>query len=294
MRRILAALLLISMLATLPSCGEAPAPTAAPPTRVAVLFSSLCEVWQAAGGTVSITVGESVERGLVPEGTPLVDAGAGKQIHTERLLAERPDLVVFSLDVPAQVEAAALCEQVGIRTLGLRVESFTEYLAAVRTAVTYTGEEGALLALSALEAEVASLLLDFEAQGTRILFVRAGSSASSTKAKATGDHFAAGMLAELGCHNIADEAPLLLDTLSAEAILTADPDAIFFSMMGDEAASRANIESLLARPEWQALTAVCEGRVYILPRNLFHFKPCARYAEAYRYLMSCLAGEVSE
>lgn len=296
MRRLLSVLLLLPLLFSLSAChGTVGDGTiAAAPTRVAVLFSSLCEVWQAAGGMVSITVGESVERGLVPEGVPLVDAGAGKQIGTERLLAERPDLVIYSPDIPAQAEAAALCERVGIPTLGLRVESFADYVAAVRVAAEYTEDLTALQELSALESEVAALLAGSAVGNERILFVRAGSSASSTKVKATKDHFAAKMLAELGCRNIADDAPILIDTLSAEAILHADPDAIFFSMMGDEAASRANINALLARPEWQVLRAVREGRVYILPRELFHFKPCGRYATAYRYLISCLGREVSE
>ena len=47
------------------------------PERVAVLFSSFADIWLTAGGRVDITVGESVERGLVPDGTPLVDDGAG-------------------------------------------------------------------------------------------------------------------------------------------------------------------------------------------------------------------------
>ncbi len=66
----------------------------AKPEKVAVLFSSLADVWQTAGGEVAITVGESVERGFVPEGTPLVDGGAGKTINQELLLSYEPDFVI--------------------------------------------------------------------------------------------------------------------------------------------------------------------------------------------------------
>ena len=76
------------------------------PERVAVLFSSFAELWQLAGGTVAVTVGESVERGFVPEGTPLVDDGAGKKIDLERLLIEKPDFVICSGDIAAQAETA--------------------------------------------------------------------------------------------------------------------------------------------------------------------------------------------
>lgn len=290
--RLLALLLLLSLLA---SCGEGEpndsTQAATPPARVAVLFSSLAEVWQAAGGTVAVTVGESVTRGLVPRGTPLVDSGAGKTVNTELLLAERPDLVVYSPDIPAGVKAAEAAERAGIATLALRVESFSDYAAAIRTAAALTGSDAALARISDEEAAIAALLASDRARvarGRSMLFIRAGQSASSTKAKRSEDHFAAAMLGELGLRNIADEASVLLDTLSPEAILASDPDYIFFSLMGDEAGARANIEAMLARPEWQALSAVREGRTVILPRELFHYKPCARWREAYAYLIDIL------
>ena len=62
------------------------------PERVAVLFSSFAELWQLAGGTVAVTVGESVERGFVPEGTPLVDDGAGKRSTSNGCLSKSPTL----------------------------------------------------------------------------------------------------------------------------------------------------------------------------------------------------------
>lgn len=297
MRRPVALLSLVALLFSLASCSPGNAPdstaTAAPPTRVAVLFSSLAEAWQEAGGTVAITVGESVERGLVPAETPLVDGGAGKSIDTERLLALAPDLVIASSDIPAQVKAADTCRAAGIPTLLLRLETFSDYSAAITTFTDLTGNSEALISHEALTAEVTSLLASSKADATcekRILFIRAGSTAASTKAKRAGDHFAAAMLNELGCHNIADSAPLLVDTLSVEAILTADPDHIFFSLMGSEDGARANVEALLARPEWQSLSAVREGHVTILSRDLFHYKPNRRWPEAYRTLLSALQG----
>lgn len=293
--RLLSFFLLVLLLA---SCGQgAPTDTetATPPTRVAVLFSSLVEVWQAAGGEVAITVGESVARGLVPEGTLLVDSGAGKTVNTELLLAAEPDLIVYSPDIPAGAKAAETAERAGIRTLPLRVESFADYLAAIETAAAITGDREAVGRVLAAKAAIETMLTSEEAKaahGRSVLFIRAGQTAASTKAKRAEDHFAAAMLGELGLRNIADDAPLLLDTLSTEAILAADPDYIFFSMMGDEAGARENINSLLARPEWQRLTAVQRGRCVILPRELFHFKPCSRWEEAYAYLIDALSEEV--
>ena len=57
------------------------------PEKTAVLFSSFAEVWELAGGNVSITVGESIERGFAGSDAIIVDAGAGKTINTELLVA---------------------------------------------------------------------------------------------------------------------------------------------------------------------------------------------------------------
>ena len=94
----------------------------------------------------------------------------------------------------------------------------------------------------------------------------------------------------MGCSNIAENVPLLLEGLSMEEILKQQPDIIFFSLMGKQSAAEENVESLLKSEAWSALTAVKEGRVYILPKDLFHYKPCGRWAESYEYL-SKLLGE---
>ena len=100
------------------------------------------------------------------------------------------------------------------------------------------------------------------------------------------------MLQELGTYNIAEKAPVLLDGLSMEAVLLADPDAILFTTMGDESAGAAYMESLVSDPVWQTLTAVESGQIHQLPKDLFQYKPNARWDEAYAYLIQLLYGEV--
>ena len=84
------------------------------PQTVAVLFSSFAQIWQLAGGTVSVTVGESVSRGFASEHAVLVDAGAGKTIDHELLLAARPDLVIGSADIKAHTDACRAASAAGI------------------------------------------------------------------------------------------------------------------------------------------------------------------------------------
>ena len=255
------------------------------PQRVAVLFSSLADVWHSVGGEIAVTVGESVERGFAAEDTPLVDGGAGKVINTEALVSNAPDLVILSADVPAQAEAAAMLREMGIPAALFRMESFADYLSVLQIFAMLCDDPEAYTRYGvAQQSEINALLAQKPLSGQRILFIRAGTSARSVKAKRSADHFAAAMLTELGAVNVADEAPLLIDGLSMEVILREDPDRIVFIAMGDEAASRAFVTQMLAEPAWQSLTAVREGRYGYLSKELFHYKPCARWAEAYAVL----------
>lgn len=263
------------------------------PKNVAVLFSSYAEMWTLAGGEVSVTVGESIERGFAPEGTPLVDAGAGKTIDREALLAAAPDLVIASADIAAQAELAAYLDTVGIPCALFRVDCFADYERAMTHLCAITGREDLFEQnVAEVGAEIEKILAAVDKSAApRILFVRCGSSYGATKAKVAAENFVCRMLEELGAVNIADAAPELSDGLALEAILAADPEMIFFSTMGNEAKSRAYMDSVLAGEAWQTLSAVREGKYLYLDKNLFQFKPNARWDEAYRILAENLYGE---
>lgn len=263
-----------------------------PPSRVAVLFSSLADVWTLAGGEVAVTVGESVERGICEQSVTLVDDGAGKSINTELLIAAAPDLVLVSADVPAQLEAAVLLREAGIPTAALRIESFTDYLAVLKLCTDITGRADLYKCYGTDQAaRIAAAVTAKPLEGERILFVRAGTSARSVKPKGSADHFAAAILQELGATNIADNAPLLADGLSMEYILQQDPDHIFFVAMGDETASHAYVNEMLKNAEWQTLSAVQAGKVHFLPKERFHYKPSRHWADCYEQLAETVAAD---
>ena len=265
------------------------------PEKVAVLLSSLADLWITAGGTVDITVGETVERGFAPESVILVDAGAGKTIDIERLVAAQPDFVLYSSDLSGQLECADTLRAAGIPAAGFRVETFRDYLRVLKICTDILDAPDRYEQYgTTVEMEIDSLIALAQGQETQpdILFVRAGSSAKYTKAKTAENHFVCGMLKDLGTFNIAEKAPVLLDGLSIEEILLSDPDFILFTTMGDEGAGQAYMDSLISDPVWQTLTAVREGRVYQLPKDLFQYKPNARWGEAYAYLIELLYGDI--
>ena len=59
--------------------------------------------------------------------------------------------------------------------------------------------------------------------------------------------------------------------------------------MGDEAEALAYLEANFeSNPAWAGLTAVKNDRVEVLPKELFHYKPNARWGESYAYLAKIL------
>lgn len=265
------------------------------PRKVAVLLSSLADLWVTAGGSVDITVGESVERGFADVDVILVDDGAGKTINLEALIAAEPDFVLYSSDIAGQLECADALRAAGIPAAGFAVETFEDYLEllAICTEILDTPENYQTYGVQ-VKQRVDAMIAVAQAQENQpdILFVRAGSSAKVTKAKTAENHFVCGMLKELGTYNIAERAPILLDGLSTEEILLSDPDYILFTTMGDEAAGAAYMRSLVEDPVWQSMTAVKEDRVYPLPKELFQYKPNSRWDEAYAYLIELLYGDI--
>jgi len=263
------------------------------PEKVAVLFSSYAEMWKLAGGEVGVTVGESVERGFADGGVTLVDSGAGKAIDREILVASAPDFVIASADIAAQASLADFLDSVDIPCALFRVDSFYDYAEVMEDLCIITGRDDLFEQnVTKIAEEIENIINSVDkTKAPRILFVRCGSSASSTKAKNAEENFVCKMIAELGGVNIADEAPELCDGLSLEAILAAQPEKMLISTMGNEQKSREYMDSVLKSEPWQALVAVQNGDFVYLGKELFQFKPNARWAEAYKFLAEYLYGE---
>lgn len=272
------------------------------PETVAVLFSSYAEIWTLAGGTVDITVGESIDRGFASQEAILVDEKAGHStIDLETLVAAAPDFVIGTADYECQVEAVNFCREQNIPAAAFRVEKAEDYLwmLSIFCDITDNGKayqkygEAVQERIETLLGRVNDYLASAEAKEPRILFVRAGSSDSSTKAKTSDDNFACVMLSELGAVNIADTDAALTGSLSIEAILVDNPEYLFITTMGDENAAKDHMNEVMASSGWKELACVTEGKYTYLPKELFHYKPNARWAEAYEYLIGILYPEVS-
>ncbi|HIV31095.1 MAG TPA: ABC transporter substrate-binding protein [Candidatus Pullichristensenella excrementipullorum] len=258
------------------------------PQRVVSLYGSYAEAWAQAGGTLVGATEDAVSERGMDLGTAQI-IGTTKEPNLERILALDPDLVLLSLDIAAQVSAAEVLEVAGVPCAAFRVDTWQDYARMMDVFTALTGRRDLYEAIvPPMEAAIAQTIASAQAQNApTVLLLRAYS--TGVKAKAD-DNLAGAMLEDLGCVNIAAREPSLLEELTLEAIVVEDPDCIFISVMGgDEEAALAVVEETLGQnPAWQGLTAVKEGRVYVLPRDLFHYKPNARWAESYAFLYELL------
>lgn len=262
---------------------------AARPQRVVSLYGSYAEAWLLAGGAlVGVTEDAVSERGLdLPEDVQVI--GSTKEPNLELVLALDPDLVILSMDIQNQMAACETLEAAGVPCAAFRVDTYAEY-ARMMQVFTALMERPDLY-----QAQIPPMLAQIEQtiaaaksrEAPTALLIRA----YSTDAKAKGaDNLAGVMLEDLGCVNIASKQPSLLEELTLEAIVAEDPDCIFVSVMGsDEDAALAALDATLGQnPAWQGLSAIKAGRLYVLPKALFHYKPNASWGESYAYLYNLL------
>ena len=262
-----------------------------PPKRVAALLGSYAETWLLAGGEVVAVAQDAYdERGLeLPEDT--VNLGANQQPDLEALFAAEPDLVLLTPDLDGQMGLRDSLEAAGIPAAWFKVETFDDYLNMLKICTDLTGrsdlyQKNGLDIQSEIDAAIASVP---EGEAPTVLLLRAYSSGVRAK---NSDNIAGAILKDLGAANIADSDSGLLEDLQMESILAADPEFIFVTTMGasQEAALESLDELLHSDPAWQTLTAVKEDRVEVLPKDLFHYKPNARWGESYQMLAELMYG----
>lgn len=258
------------------------------PQRVAATIGSYAETWLLAGGNLcGVTEDAFSERGLTLEDA--VPLGDTHRPNAEALFALEPDFVLLSADIAEQVQLADKLTAAGIPAACFRVDQFADYLAMLKCCTDLTGRPD-LYAQNGLAVQKEVDAARARAVGKpqpKVLFIRAFS--SGAKAKGT-DSLTGAMLADFACDNIVSREESLLEELRIEAILAEDPDFIFVTTMGagSEDALAALAQGIQANPAWASLTAVQQGRYYLLPRELFHFKPNNRWGESYRYLADLL------
>lgn len=264
--------------------------------RVISLYGSFAQCWLLSGGSLVGVTEDAVEEHGIETGGDVTLVGSVKEPNLEQIAALSPDYVILSADLTAHMELDAALTDMQIPHGYFRMDTFEDYDAMMQTFCALNDASGTLYEenvteirtkIEKIKAETAAALEEGEAP--RVLLLRAYS--TGVKAK-TNDNLAGVILDELGAYNIAYDSPSMLEELSVEAIIAADPDFIFISTMGSAESAKAYMaESVESNPAWSELTAVKNGRYIYLPKDLFHYKPLNRWDESYAYLADCLLGK---
>ena len=261
------------------------------PERVAVLIGSFADIWCLAGGKESLVAAanDTWTQFDLELGEEVTNLGGVKEPNLELLLASEPDLVIASSNTAAQVELLDTFEKLGLKAAYFTVASFSEYLQMLEICTRLTGcQENYQRYGTDLQAQVEAAKARANGSAPAVLYIRA--TGSSCKVKNSQDRVLGEMLKDLGCVNIADRENSLLESLSMEVILKADPEHIFVVLQGtDPSKAQALLDqTLLSNPAWGSLTAVREGRFHVMDPNLYNLKPNARWGEAYDELAQIL------
>lgn len=260
-----------------------------PPERVVALGASLAEVWLLAGGKLAGVTSDIREQEIDAGDAQII--GTMRDPNIEQIVALSPDLVLLSPDIPSHREAAETFKAAGISCFAAKNDSLEDYLALLDAFTTRTGHKEFNREYGdAVAGRVRAVLEKVPQHDEKtVLFLRASS--TDVKAKSR-DNATCDMLRALGTVNIADVDGALLEQIGMEAVLAADPDYIFVVTMGSDTqkAEQTLKAALTDNPAWSSLSAVREGRFEMLPKELFHYKPNARWGEAYEYLYEKLYG----
>ena len=269
-----------------------PAGALAQPQRVVSLLGSFAEAWVLAGGELAGTTEDALSERNMDLGPQVKIIGTTKNPSLESVLDLEPDLVLYSTEIAQQAQLAQTLVGIGVPVRGYGVAGYRDYMEMMAGLCALTGRDDLLaeqreMVQWPIEERIAKAKTQAGYGGRTCLLLRAFS--TGVKAKGS-DNLAGRMLADMGLNNIADREGSLLEALTLEAILEADPDYIFVVTMGEsqEKALEALHETLTANPAWQGLTAVRENRFIVLDRALFHLKPNARWAQSYDFLYQLL------
>ncbi|MGX8708658.1 MAG: ABC transporter substrate-binding protein [bacterium] len=259
------------------------------PKKTAVLSASYADAWQLAGGIVAAYTDDA--KGTITIKDDMLNLGKLNTPNVESMIADKIDFVVLSGAISEHVKLRSTLESAGIKTAYFKVETFEDYAKMMKTLTDITGRADLYKKnVSDLQAEIQKQTARADGSHPTVLFLRAYS--TGVKAKGS-DSMTGKMLKDLGCVNIADQKGSLLDNLSMEAIVAADPDFIFVTTMGEsQKAALGMVDQLLtSNPAWSGLTAVKEKHYYVLPKELFHLKPNKRWGESYQILADDLYGK---
>ncbi|MBN2284921.1 MAG: ABC transporter substrate-binding protein [Tissierellales bacterium] len=266
------------------------------PQKAVILMNSILDLWYLAGGEAIARVDGTTN--VPPEAMDVPSLGKSSAISMEELIALEPDLVILSSTFSSQVEMIPILEDNGIEYVLIsgNIEPYESFKQNLYLFSKILDKQDIYDTKIAQITNDVQQIIDKASQienkpSAVILYSSAKNVMCELPNSLTGD-----MAEFLGVINIAGDAGIeganKVD-FSMEILLERDPDFVLITTMGDVEECKARVEQdIVSNEAWNSLTAVKEGRIYYLPKDLFMYKPNARYPEAFEELAKIVYPEV--
>lgn len=261
------------------------------PERVVALNPSYLNMIDSVGGTI---VGRATSKLVdLPEsmkGVP--EIGFVYNINMESLIGLKPDLVLAGKN--QHDKFVPLLESNNIKVIELNAKTYDDVKDTVKMlGEIYGTQEKAQQECALLDKEINAVREKLPREKKRVVIMHATASSVTVE----GEKSIAGCVSDiLGFENIAYKAlggKSEKTPYSMEALVEQDPEIIFITFMGkaDEIENRLQ-NDFKNNPAWASLRAVQQGKVYVLPENLFLLNPGLAYPEAVKYMAKQVYPEV--
>ena len=239
------------------ACGtpEAPARATGPARRVVSLTCAGTDIFAALGALDRVV---AVEEDCPCEGTDAIakvrnedHPGKVTALNVESVLAMRPDAVLATPDLRPALEGRGL--RVVYTLPAITYENVPDLVGKVGALLGREADAEALLARMRAKADA---LRARTKDARRVSVYYEGAGIGGSVGSASIIH---AMIELAGGRSIAGDVPKASVALTPEAIFAADPDVIVLGAFTDP------VEVVRARPGWDRLRAVREGRVFQIP-----------------------------
>ncbi|MGE4588826.1 MAG: ABC transporter substrate-binding protein [Acidaminococcaceae bacterium] len=263
------------------------------PEKVVSLSPSFLGMIDAVGGKVIGRASSKV--GIIPESMKdAQEVGFTYNIDVERVVALKPDCV---LALKGQHDKfISLLESNNIPVIEIDVRTYKEVRNALKLiGKIYGAEQNGQQAAEKLDNEISKIREKIPKDEKKIVILHASAKNVTVELDGT----IAGSAAKLlGFKNVAaGSTPLSGDPdktpYSLEELVKNDPELIFITSMGTDAAIENRLRSdVQSNPAWNSLKAVRENRIIFLPEQLFLINPGLQYPKAVEYMAKSVYPEV--
>ena len=272
------------------------------PQKVAVFYSSYASMYDELGGKIDLIIGgdNAVEvykfqRGKdITEGkNVIVTSPSGKNWDVEKIIAEKPDLIICAMTSNGYGTIEEAAKAAGIDVIGISFNGVRDYAkwAYIYTSLNDNQEAFDNVALKTIEG-VSKIIDQVPIRDHKPHVISIMPVAKGVKGNYTQSDLGT-ILQDLGCQNqlggeVEKGASPRVD-ISIEDIVMMDPEYIFIQCMNSEDYARESVEKYLSSTDaWAKIGAVANNQVYYLPRGLFHNKPNSKYVDAYQMIFDYL------